>query len=59
MALANFIIDYRICPGRHLAEANFWLIAASILAVFEIRSPLNANGCEAIPDIQFTSAVTR
>ncbi|OBZ67685.1 O-methylsterigmatocystin oxidoreductase [Grifola frondosa] len=34
----------RICPGRHLADASLFINVASVLHVYDIGPPLNANG---------------
>ncbi|KAJ3545757.1 hypothetical protein NM688_g5589 [Phlebia brevispora] len=34
----------RICPGRHLADAGVWLVAANLLAAFEICPPKGSAG---------------
>ncbi|KAI0764617.1 O-methylsterigmatocystin oxidoreductase [Trametes elegans] len=34
----------RVCPGRHFADASLFLIAASVLHVFDIQPPLDAHG---------------
>ncbi|OBZ67814.1 O-methylsterigmatocystin oxidoreductase [Grifola frondosa] len=34
----------RICPGRHLADASLFINVASVLHVYNIGPPLDANG---------------
>ncbi|KAF9526217.1 cytochrome P450 [Crepidotus variabilis] len=34
----------RACPGRHLAESSYWLMAANIAATFDISKMLNDKG---------------
>ena len=36
--------NIRICLGRHLADASLFINIASILHVFSITPPLNADG---------------
>ncbi|KAI1790237.1 cytochrome P450 [Ganoderma leucocontextum] len=35
---------FRICPGRHLAEATVFMVCASMLHVFDIKPPVDSNG---------------
>lgn len=49
----------RVCPGRHLAEAGVWLVIASILASFEVRPVKGENGKETMPEIEFSTGLTR
>jgi cytochrome P450 len=37
----------RICPGRHLAEITFFMVAASLFSVFKIERGEDASGTEA------------
>jgi cytochrome P450 len=37
----------RICPGRHLADAMFFIVVASFLSVFDIKK---GNGADGGPD---------
>ncbi len=37
----------RICPGRHLADANIFIVIASLLSVFNIK---NGDGTDGGPD---------
>ncbi|KAF3902278.1 hypothetical protein ABW20_dc0107053 [Dactylellina cionopaga] len=39
----------RVCPGRHLAEANMWLMIAQNMAVFDITKQLGPDGKEIEP----------
>jgi cytochrome P450 len=36
----------RMCPGRHMAEAQVWITIACILSVFDISSVVDDNGCK-------------
>ncbi|OBZ67809.1 O-methylsterigmatocystin oxidoreductase [Grifola frondosa] len=42
----NLIFGFgrRICPGRHLADASLFINVASVLHVYDIGPPLDANG---------------
>jgi len=45
LALA-FGIGKRICPGRHLVEATIFIVASSILSVFNVMKAKDENGNE-------------
>ncbi|KAJ2919402.1 hypothetical protein MD484_g974, partial [Candolleomyces efflorescens] len=45
---AAFGYGRRICPGRHFSNDGLFLMAASLLATFDITAPRDANG-NAIP----------
>ena len=45
IALA-FGIGRRICPGRHFVDATLFIVASSILSVFNITKAKDANGHE-------------
>ena len=36
----------RICPGRHLADATIFMIAASVLSAFNVTKAKDENGHE-------------
>jgi cytochrome P450 len=36
----------RICPGRHLVDANLFMVASSILSVFNVTKAKDENGHE-------------
>jgi cytochrome P450 len=44
--LLNFpsMFYYRICPGSHIALANLYIAAASIMYLFDLSPPLDAEG---------------
>nr|BAL05151.1 cytochrome P450 [Phanerodontia chrysosporium] len=48
----------RVCPGRYLAEASLWIVAASMLAAFDIAPVQDAHGRDAPPELRFTQAIT-
>jgi len=37
-------LQYSVCAGRHLADASIWIIAASLLSVFNLTSALDEYG---------------
>ena len=39
-----FGIGKRICPGRHLVEATIFIVASSILSVFNVTNARDENG---------------
>jgi cytochrome P450 len=41
-----FGIGKRICPGRHLVEATLFIVASSILSVFNVTKAKDENGNE-------------
>ncbi|KAI0640914.1 cytochrome P450 [Trametes meyenii] len=48
----------RVCPGKALADASLWLAITSIVAAFDIRPPLDADGKEMIPPAAFQTGFT-
>ncbi|KAF5359067.1 hypothetical protein D9758_004799 [Tetrapyrgos nigripes] len=52
-ALYGFGFGRRICPGRWLALDTTWLIIACILATCTIKKPLDSNGKEIVPVIEY------
>ncbi|PPR02813.1 hypothetical protein CVT26_009599 [Gymnopilus dilepis] len=57
--VGQFGFGRRICPGRHLADANVWIAIASILAAFTISPVKAADGTPIIPEEEFLSGITR
>ena len=49
----------RICPGRYLAEWNAWYLIANIIANFDIKRSVDAEGKEVVPPLEFTSGLAR
>lgn len=49
-----FGIGKRICPGRHFVDATLFIVASSVLSVFNIRKAKDENGHE-IPVTAATS----
>ncbi|TFK36284.1 cytochrome P450 [Crucibulum laeve] len=41
---AAFGFGRRICPGRYLADNSLYIIIASLVSVFDIKSPLDSQG---------------
>ncbi len=49
--------QYRICPGRHFAEASLFTIIASVLHTFDISAPLDRDGNPVKLDVKMTNGV--
>jgi len=49
----------RICPGRHFAESNIWLIVSLTLSLLQIDKRKDANGVGIELSAEFTSGFTR
>ncbi|ETS80074.1 hypothetical protein PFICI_07603 [Pestalotiopsis fici W106-1] len=47
----DFGAGRRICPGMHLAENSLFITLASILWLFEIKAPVDADGNEEFVDV--------
>lgn len=50
---------FRICPGRHLANASLWIAIASTLATLKISKAKDRYGKEITPEVAFTSGIAR
>ncbi|KAF9000230.1 cytochrome P450 [Cyathus striatus] len=48
----------RVCPGAHLAEMSLMLNMTSILATFDVRKALDADGKEIDPPAEWFTGVT-
>jgi len=48
----------RVCPGRHFADTNIWMVLASMVATVDIRRARDALGREIVPEAAFVSAFT-
>ena len=49
----------RVCPGQVLADAQFFMTIATILATLTISRVRDENGNEVIPDVEMMSGVIR
>jgi len=47
----------RICPARYLSDNSLYLIASSLLAVFDIKLPVDDHGVTIELKPEFTSGV--
>jgi cytochrome P450 len=41
-----FGVGKRICPGRHFVDATLFIVASSVLSVFDIKKAKDENGRE-------------
>jgi cytochrome P450 len=41
-----FGVGKRICPGRHFADATLFIVASSVLSVFNVTKAKDKNGHE-------------
>ncbi|KAF5364723.1 hypothetical protein D9757_012497 [Collybiopsis confluens] len=46
-----------ICPGRFMAFSSLWIAVASMLAVYDIEKPINADGHVIEPSYRFISSM--
>ncbi|PPQ98474.1 LOW QUALITY PROTEIN: hypothetical protein CVT26_013875 [Gymnopilus dilepis] len=49
----------RVCPGRYLAESNYWILAAAVVAAFDISKVLDENGNDLNKSYDFSSGFVR
>ena len=49
----------RICPGRHFAADNVWLLYANVLAAFIIEKPVDGSGNTVEPTGEYTPGMFR
>ena len=50
-----FGIGKRICPGRHLVDATVFIVASSVLSVFNVMKMKDKNGLEIPVKIAITT----
>ncbi|KAI0776610.1 cytochrome P450 [Trametes elegans] len=48
----------RVCPGQAFGDAALWLAIANVMAAFDIRCPLDAEGKEVVPLAAFQPGFT-
>lgn len=56
--LGNFGFGRRICVGKHLAEANIWIVVVSLLATMNILKATDEEGNEIVPVVELTNGLT-
>ena len=49
------IVSSRICPGRHLADNSLYSIVSCLLAVYDIKPPVDDQGNIIKLEAEFTS----
>lgn len=49
----------RICPGRHVADAELWLLVATVLTCFDIRPAKDEHGVDILPPRTMSSGIVR
>lgn len=49
----------RICPGMWTADASLFIVMAGVLATFEVKSPLDEDGKEVLPQVKYTTGMIR
>lgn len=54
---AVFGFGRRACPGRGIAFDTLWIMAASVLAVFNISKAVEADGTVIEPDTEYTTGL--
>ncbi|KAF9442288.1 cytochrome P450 [Macrolepiota fuliginosa MF-IS2] len=48
----------RVCPGRYLADGNFWIAVATVLSLFNIEKAKDVNGEYIIPSVGMITGLT-
>ncbi|KZW03028.1 cytochrome P450 [Exidia glandulosa HHB12029] len=54
---AAFGYGRRVCPGRHVADAELWMMIATVLSCFDISPSKKADGTDIIPSSTMCSGV--
>jgi hypothetical protein len=49
----------RVCPGRYLALNGIWIMAASMIAVFDITKAKGGDGQDITPTGKFLDGLVR
>ena len=64
MSISNIFSDIhiterllRICPGRHLSDNSLYLMVSSILAVYDIKPPVDDQGNTIKLEPEFTTGI--
>ncbi|EFX03575.1 cytochrome p450 monooxygenase [Grosmannia clavigera kw1407] len=58
LPVGQFGFGRRICVGQHLAEANVWIVVATMLAAFDIGRAKGPDGQDIIPVVKVTNGLT-
>lgn len=60
MFLGPHILSHaRICPGRHVGEANVWAALVSVLATLSLSKAKDTLGNEIEIQVAFTESIVR
>jgi hypothetical protein len=59
LSLVDGKILLRICLGRYFGLNSVWILAATILTAFDVSKPLNVDGNEVEPRVEFSNGVVR
>jgi cytochrome P450 len=51
-----FGVGKRICPGRHFVDATLFVVASSVLSVFNLTKAKDENGHEIPVKVKLSSA---
>jgi hypothetical protein len=54
--MQNLICFNSVCPGKQFAEANIWLVTATVVAALQIEKAKDDAGNFITPDAAFVSA---
>ena len=54
-----FADNCRQCPGRGMAEAQSWIVIASVLKIYNIELPLDEAGMPYTPPTNFKAGILR
>ena len=64
MSISNIFSDIhlaerlpRICPGRHFTDNSLYLIASCLLAVYDIKPPIDDQGDDIKLKPEFTNGI--
>jgi cytochrome P450 len=58
-SLAIFGFGRRICPGLHTAQDSLFIMAASVIATFDVSSILDKDKNPIIPEVRYTTGLIR
>lgn len=49
---------FRICVGRHLAQASVWVFIATLIATVDVSKPVDAGGRPIDQPIKFSTGLS-
>ncbi|KAH9856163.1 cytochrome P450 [Lenzites betulinus] len=58
---SSFVFGFgrRVCPGQALADPSLWIALANVVALFDLRKPLDRDGREITPSLEIVPGFTR